>query len=738
MQYEITPKLGSTDQVGLRLKCDNRTQAETIRLALRQEGLKLSILMESTHSEFAYFIYVTATQSYLEQILPQIITQLSSNTPQSTTNQGQSVGKTPLIFQSWQSQFRQAVKKLNNDSPRPSFATQEINPSRLSKEISAGRTIDIEDKLLKQINQNDHSALRTLIALYAQTEQYEQIVELTKAKRSEVLALPVSGRLVEQLVTAHIQYSQQAKTPALLQTAQTIAMSFLPELERLHQANNVRKLLHQALNPQESPPKSTGLTLNEQLAELLEIEPGERILRLKSLNHEYPKATNVLLALAESYTAIGNYSEALNIYESIPSKTEKIQFIYASLLLKNERFQNVLGLLPESINELSPALSGLRGVALYHTGNQASALEFLNKAWQEGENNVQILFPLARLSTESEQFEQAGRIYQILQETAQEQLTIEDYANMAKVANCWGFGDLSDRQIVEYYEECVQIAATKLIKFPKAQELLQERLALWESLGEIEGLLNAYADWLDWLTRQGQIEQIEQVFAKIRTLTIQNHINRQQHFELIESLEPYIYELTQLRDSLANDYFAVALAEIDNSIRLGEAEAPFFEDLKRSLFYLDKDLLQELINYRLEQRTEAQNLNIKLSQKNNTVTDAIFLSSIRLALVGGHKTTRRAIIHELQENYALKDVVEIFPSSEVYINRNTVQEKIQHCNLIAVITGYIGHDLTRIIYDLKQNNALAGEVLLLSCRGKSGVIRSIIDWVRLSEAKVRN
>ena len=565
--------------------------------------------------------------------------------------------------------------------------------------------------------------------------QYEQIVELTKAKRSEVLALPVSGRLVEQLVTAYIQYSQQANTSALLQTAQTIATSFFPELERLHQANNVRKLLHQALNPQESPSKSTGLTLNEQLAELLEIDPGERISRLKSLNHQYPKATNVLLALAESYIAIGNNSEALNIYQSIPSLTEEIKFIYASLLLENERFQDVLELFPESINELSPALSGLRGVALYHTGNQASALEFLNKAWQEGENNVQILFPLARLSTESEQFEQAGRIYQILQETAQEQLTLEDYANMAKVANLWGFGDLSDRQIVEYYEECVQIAATKLLKFPKAQELLQERLALWQSLGEIEGLLNAYGDWLDWLGTQAPIKQIEQALAKIHTLNNQNHINRQQHFELIESLEPYIDELPQLRNSLANDYFALGLAEIDDSIRLGQAEAPFFEDLKRGLFYLDKSLLQELTHYRLEQRTEAQNFSIKLPQENDTVTEVISFSSISLGLVGGHATTRRAVIDELQENYALKDVVEILPSSEAYINRNNVQQKIQHCNLIAVITGYIGHDLTKIVSDLKQNHVLKGEVLLLSCRGKSGIIRSLIDWVRVFEAK---
>lgn len=730
MQYEITTKLGKENQVGLRLKCETHPQAQKVHLLLCQEDLKVSNLMASKHSEFTHFLYVKTTEPNLKQILTKILTSLNANSSQFSPSQNQSTLKTTLNFQSWQVQFRQAVKQLNKDVPRSISATQEMNSSYLSEEIKAGKTTDIEDTLLKRINNNDSSALRTLIALYDQTQQYEQIVAITKAKRSEVLALPVSGRLVEQLVSAHLNYYKQTNTLQILQEAQKLATSFLPELERLHQANNVRKLLNQTLNPQESPPQSTGKSLNEQLAELLEIEPDERIAKLKCLNNDYPKATNILLALAETYTAIDNIPEALKIYQSIPNKTDKIQETYTSLLLANGQYQDVLDLLAESIDELSPTLSGNRGVALYYTGKQATALNFLSKAWQQGENKPQILFPLARLWAEKDEIQQSGEIYQILQKIVEDQLTLEDYAHIAKIANQWGFGDLSDRQIVDYYEGCLNFEPTELLNFAPLQEILQERLALWKSIAENDKLVNAYADWLDWLAQSEKIEQLQQELLELNTLIQDKKIARQQHFELLESLESYVDKFPQLRTSLANDYFALALAEIDDSIRSAKLENSFFEDLKRALFSLNQDLLQEVLNYRLEQRENAQTLTIELPTEPQKTEETLSLSSISLALVGGHTTTRRAVIQELEENYALQNAIEVSPSSEAYINRNTVQEKIQNYDLIAVITGYIGHDLTNIVSDLKRNQALKGELLFLNCRGKSGIIRSILEWFK--------
>jgi thioredoxin-like negative regulator of GroEL len=179
--------------------------------------------------------------------------------------------------------------------------------------------------LLRQVDINDSNALRTLIALYAKTEQHEQLVELCKAKYKNILALPVSGRLVEQLVTAHLQYYQQTKEQDLLASVQALTQEFLPELERLRQANGVRKLLHLSLAPQEPLPTIEGATLNEQLTQLLEIEPGERIAQLEKLQEKYPKAINILLALADAYISIKRTEYALQIYQSITEKTEELQ-----------------------------------------------------------------------------------------------------------------------------------------------------------------------------------------------------------------------------------------------------------------------------------------------------------------------------------------------------------------------------------------------------------------------------
>jgi len=106
------------------------------------------------------------------------------------------------------------------------------------------------------------------------------------------------------------------------------------------------------------------------------------------------------------------------------------------------------------------------------------------------------------------------------------------------------------------------------------------------------------------------------------------------------------------------------------------------------------------------------------------------LSQYSLALVGGHPTTRQSVLKELSSIYGLnvKNCVEIPPFTEVSTNSNKVKAKISRCDLVVIITGYMGHGLTKIVYDLKSAGAIAGEVLMLNCRGKSGVVREISNY----------
>ena len=112
-----------------------------------------------------------------------------------------------------------------------------------------------------------------------------------------------------------------------------------------------------------------------------------------------------------------------------------------------------------------------------------------------------------------------------------------------------------------------------------------------------------------------------------------------------------------------------------------------------------------------------------------TTYPRIDLSNLRLALVGGHPTTRRGVIQELQLNYGLRHWVEVPRMNESNTNRSKVKSKIGQCTLVVLITGYMSHRLTEIIFSLKEAGSLAGDVLQLNCKGKSGVIRGILNHV---------
>ena len=116
----------------------------------------------------------------------------------------------------------------------------------------------------------------------------------------------------------------------------------------------------------------------------------------------------------------------------------------------------------------------------------------------------------------------------------------------------------------------------------------------------------------------------------------------------------------------------------------------------------------------------------------DTDLENIDLSTLHLALVGGHLKVRRQVIDELRQNYRLRDYVEIPPSSEVYISRQTIKAKVIRCNLVAVITGHIGHDATAILSALQQDGAINGELLWIEThnRGKSSILRSILQHVK--------
>ena len=87
------------------------------------------------------------------------------------------------------------------------------------------------------------------------------------------------------------------------------------------------------------------------------------------------------------------------------------------------------------------------------------------------------------------------------------------------------------------------------------------------------------------------------------------------------------------------------------------------------------------------------------------------------------------MIRELMEQYGLQQWVELPPFKRGSSKLAQVRLRIQQCDLIVVITGYMNHAMTDSINQLKAAGALSGQVMLVNCRGKTGVVRAILQHV---------
>lgn len=729
-QHEIDPTAGRPDQVGLKLKCISELQAQEVYRAIGKHievGSKLCTpRYPSWHT---HFIFINATEEELCKRMKLIESSYNEGKIKIATEYVSEQARATQSFTSWKLAFRKVLQDLNTTSSTTTTTTKEIDSTSVELFFTSGRAVDLEEQLLNTKASKGSNALRALISLYARMGKSEQIVELCLTRWDEILALPVSGRLVEQVVAAYLQ--QAADTPELLHSAQQVAQEFLPELERIRQADGVRRLLHQALRPQEPMESVTDATLSEQLAELVKVEPGDRIPQLEVLKIKHPQSTSVLLDLAAAYTAVGKEDKALKLYQSTPFQTTKeqdtVKVRQVELLLSANRYKEVIDFLPEPITALPPTLAGLKGAALYAMGQKPQAKLLLESAWQGGERRYEVLLPLARLWSTEGNPEDAAEIYLILLDIAPEHLSLEDRANIATLSSLGGFGDISNEQEVSYYEECIEVAGSRVATLPNAEDILKERAKLWKQVNRLDRFIIAYADWLDWLANQQRGNDLELELADLRTIAASQQINRGQHFELLEGLEPYVTLLPKLRSNLANEYQGIAIDEVDNAIRQGRSEEPFFQDLKRALNYLSPEIVPQLIEYQQQSRDEATKLGIQAHSSEDSEGTVPDLSSLRLALVGGHGQTRREVIRELRSKYQLNYTVEIEPSSVERISTSSIQSKIAGCNLIAVVTGYIGHDLSNIISQLKYK--IKGEVCWINCRGKTGMVREILQAI---------
>ncbi|MEM1281480.1 MAG: hypothetical protein AAGG53_16000 [Cyanobacteria bacterium P01_H01_bin.152] len=118
------------------------------------------------------------------------------------------------------------------------------------------------------------------------------------------------------------------------------------------------------------------------------------------------------------------------------------------------------------------------------------------------------------------------------------------------------------------------------------------------------------------------------------------------------------------------------------------------------------------------------------SEAHSEVHLGVDLSDTKLGLVGGHPATRRGVIKTLTAQYHLRCWVVIPPLKEAKIRKNKLKHKLRQCTLIVIIADYMSHPLTHAVFGLRASGALIGEVALINCHGKTGVVREIVNLVK--------
>lgn len=106
-------------------------------------------------------------------------------------------------------------------------------------------------------------------------------------------------------------------------------------------------------------------------------------------------------------------------------------------------------------------------------------------------------------------------------------------------------------------------------------------------------------------------------------------------------------------------------------------------------------------------------------------------SQLKIAIVGGHPSIYREVSHALRKSYGLCDWVELPSFSKLGIGGSKIKAKILYCDLIFILTGYMRHGQTEAVSALKRSGAISGKVILLCCRGRTGVMRAILHHVDL-------
>ncbi|MEL6939106.1 MAG: DUF2325 domain-containing protein [Cyanobacteria bacterium J06598_1] len=242
------------------------------------------------------------------------------------------------------------------------------------------------------------------------------------------------------------------------------------------------------------------------------------------------------------------------------------------------------------------------------------------------------------------------------------------------------------------------------------------------------------------LTLQVAYDQLQQQHdgLKQKHTQLQQRFDRLQHSQsdLNQSLKRHKLDLDEFIDVADTDAKALSLEIEDLQQRLRQSEEEKEDVQNRNGVLIGRIAFLEnqadLVSYQdvadvggdPAPRADGEKRSLNRSIDSAEPVD---LSDISLALVGGHETTYREVTKALEE-YGLKRCVHVPPHSVESSDRNRIKDKISNCDLVITITSYVDHSVSKCVKSLKDTQMLAGECIRVSCHGKSGLVREVLQY----------
>lgn len=746
--YQIELSLGRADQVGLYLKADEQ-MAQRFGYSLFRNGFRNVPLMRPNRGAFDYFTYVSIPDSNLDK---QGIRERLDAICREHCGAAAQQPSTAVDYADWRAGFdayTQAYRTQHFLQPdvRPADA---FDKGRAYELIRSGRYSEAEQYLQRFASDAPPSLVPAyLVYLYHAWHKPDEVVRVHTRYESLFRSSDVDRRIIEWIVEAYL-----SGTPPAPEKALAVLDDYLPEFQRQGVSERLLALRAQARALQGQLPH-TVVDLRAYLIHTPSARLGEQYQALLEVISGLPAPVDQISALldelAERIEPDGRWRIQLErsvlarrderladalaflhpVIESPPPEMEvgeqdALRLDAAGLHLDLGQPQEALAALGLVVPEnLAPgeqrdywAMVGRAHLAVEQPG---AAVEALHRAYELGTRDPDLLQPLARLAYQAEDWPLASEVYTVLLESdiepePQDQL----YAGIL----AW-LGD-DPAQAKDLLSDAL---STWPCESGPSDALALAHQALVESLVALrapaEEVTAAIGAWIDVLVAQDDLDGLSDLVELISSFGLE----RPTTFALLEPLEPSLSDHSVGRQRLAQRYVQILCAEVDASLRQGQALPGYVLDLRRGLFALDRaqlDFAQEYLEDELASAREAELIAAEFDLE-PAETESLDLSDRWVALIGGYAPMRRRVREILEQDYQLGRFTEVAPSWEDHVDQDRVAEAVQGADLIVVVHRCMKHDGTDALVAAVEGTELTERVRHAAGKGQSSVLRTVLE-----------